>query len=148
MSAHEGAGLLTDWLSFTYVHTMINNELESMLQQEHDLSLNEFYVLLFLSEAPEKKLRLQQLQSMVGLSQSAMSRLVSRFEEKGCGALERRACDNDRRGVYTSLTPVGENKLREAAIAVNHVLERELLGNHKVRHGLQGVMTGLINCKV
>lgn len=116
-----------------------------MLQREFDMSLNEFYVLLFLSEAPEKKLRLQQLQSMVGLSQSAMSRLVSRFEEKGCGALERKICDDDRRGVYTSLTPIGEDKLSKASAAVNLVLERELLGNDKIMHGLQAVMSRLNN---
>lgn len=57
---------------------------------------------------------MQKLESMVGLSQSAVSRLVSRFEAKGCGALERKACDSDRRSIYTSLTSIGEAKLIRA----------------------------------
>jgi DNA-binding MarR family transcriptional regulator len=101
----------------------ISNELESNLQQKHQLSLNEFYVLLFLSEAPQKKLKLQQLQSMVGLSQSAMSRLVSRFEARDCGALRRHICVDDRRAIYTSLTPEGEEKLNQAIITFHETLE-------------------------
>ncbi|WP_422658057.1 MarR family winged helix-turn-helix transcriptional regulator [Paenibacillus sp. EC2-1] len=106
--------LITNWLTLTHIQMNVTNELEANLQAKHGLSINEFYLLLFLSEAPEKKLKLQKLESMVGLSQSAISRLVSRFEAKGCGALERKACDEDRRSIYTSLTPIGEGKLIRA----------------------------------
>ncbi|WP_339316168.1 helix-turn-helix domain-containing protein [Paenibacillus sp. FSL R10-2734] len=106
--------LITNWLTLTHIQMNVANELEVNLQAKHGLSLKEFYLLLFLSEAPEKKLKLQKLESMVGLSQSAVSRLVSRFEAKGCGALERKACDSDRRSIYTSLTQIGENKLVSA----------------------------------
>lgn len=106
--------LITNWLTLTHIQMNVTNELEANLQAEHGLSIKEFYLLLFLSEAPEKKLKLQKLESMVGLSQSAVSRLVSRFEAKGCGALERRACDHDRRSIYTALTSIGEDKLNRA----------------------------------
>ncbi|MNI43485.1 MarR family protein [compost metagenome] len=101
----------------------VSNELEANLQEKYDLSLKEFYLLLFLSEAPEKKLKLQELESMVGLSQSALSRLVSRFEAKGCGALQRHACDNDRRSIYTSLTPIGQAKIDKAQVTFKEVLQ-------------------------
>lgn len=106
--------LITNWLTLTHIQMNVTNELEANLQAKHGLSLKEFYVLLFLSEAPEKKLKLQSLEAMVGLSQSAVSRLVSRFEAKGCGALERKACEADRRSIYTSLTTIGEEKLIRA----------------------------------
>lgn len=106
--------LIANWLTLTHIQMNVTNELEANLQAKHGLSINEFYLLLFLSEAPEKKLKLQKLESMVGLSQSAISRLVSRFEAKGCGALERKACDDDRRSIYTALTPIGEDKLIRA----------------------------------
>ncbi|MEK4347579.1 MarR family winged helix-turn-helix transcriptional regulator [Paenibacillus sp. FSL P4-0184] len=106
--------LIANWLTLTHIQMNVTNELEVNLQANHGLSLKEFYLLLFLSEAPEKKLKLQKLESMVGLSQSAVSRLVSRFEAKGCGALERKACDSDRRSIYTSLTSIGEAKLIRA----------------------------------
>lgn len=139
MSINHKQDLITSWLSLTQTQAMITNELEQTLQQQHDLSLNEFYVLLFLYEAPEKKLRLQQLQAMVGLSQSAISRLVSRFEAKGCGAMQRAICENDRRGIYTSLTSIGEDKLQRARTTVLNVLEQQF-SSPKFRQGVQNMM--------
>ncbi|MEK3683907.1 MarR family winged helix-turn-helix transcriptional regulator [Paenibacillus sp. FSL R10-2736] len=115
--------LITSWLSLSHIQMNVAAALESKLVENYQLSLKEFYVLLFLSEAPEKKLKLQQLESMVGLSQSAVSRLVSRFEAKGCGALERKVCDDDRRSIYTSLTDIGQNKVDRAQVTVNEVLQ-------------------------
>ncbi|WP_438349650.1 MarR family winged helix-turn-helix transcriptional regulator [Paenibacillus sp. FA6] len=114
--------LITNWLTLTHIQMNVTNELEANLQEKHDLSLKEFYLLLFLSEAPDKKLKLQKLESMVGLSQSAVSRLVSRFEAKGCGALQRHACDNDRRSIYTSLTPIGQDKLDKSQVTFKEIL--------------------------
>lgn len=62
--------LITSWLTLTHIQMNVTNELEANLQVKHGLSLKEFYLLLFLSEAPEKKLKLQKLEAMVGLSQS------------------------------------------------------------------------------
>lgn len=115
--------LITSWLSLSHIQMNVAGILEAKLMENYQLSLKEFYVLLFLSEAPEKKLRLQQLESMVGLSQSAVSRLVSRFEAKGCGALQRKVCDDDRRSIYTSLTPIGQDKVDRAQQTVNEVLQ-------------------------
>ncbi|UQZ32600.1 MarR family transcriptional regulator [Paenibacillus sp. PK3_47] len=122
MNKSNAEDLITSWLSFTHIQMNVANELEARLQENYQLSLKEFYLLLFLSEAPEKKLKLQQLESMVGLSQSAVSRLVSRFEAKGCGALERKSCDSDRRSIYTSLTAIGQAKVDKAKVTVNEVL--------------------------
>ncbi|MEK4509890.1 MarR family winged helix-turn-helix transcriptional regulator [Paenibacillus sp. FSL K6-2524] len=116
------------WLSLTHIQMNVANELESNLLEQHQLSLKEFYLLLFLSQAPEKKLKLHQLESMVSLSQSAVSRLVSRFEAKGCGALQKHICENDRRNVYTSLTQLGQDKLNRARGTFNEVLLRALPG--------------------
>ena len=124
MELNQNKQLITNWLSLTHIQMKITNELESILQENHQLSLKEFYVLLFLSEAPEKKLKLQQLQSMVGLSQSAMSRIVSRFEAKGCGTLKRYICGDDRRAIFTSLTAEGEEKLKKATVTFHETLEK------------------------
>ncbi|OAS82183.1 MarR family winged helix-turn-helix transcriptional regulator [Metabacillus litoralis] len=140
MESNQKNQLISSWLSFTHVQMKVTDELESILQQNHQLSLKEFYVLLFLSETPEKKLKLQQLQSMVGLSQSAMSRLVSRFEAKGCGALKRHICVDDRRAIYTSLTNEGEEKLKKALDTIN-----ETLANAFSREDIQKELQGLIN---
>ncbi|MCP1184214.1 MarR family winged helix-turn-helix transcriptional regulator [Paenibacillus sp. 1781tsa1] len=118
--------LLNVWLSLSNIHTHLNEKLELALLQEYDLSLKEFYVLHFISNAEEKKLRLLQLQELVGLSQSAVSRLVVRMEAKDCGALERHICEDDRRGIYTRITNLGENKYNKALQTYNQVLQTEL----------------------
>ncbi|MCY9002447.1 MarR family winged helix-turn-helix transcriptional regulator [Peribacillus frigoritolerans] len=113
---------LDNWLSITNIQMSITNELESALQKNHTLSLKEFYVLYFLSQTSDKQLRLQQLQEMVGLSQSAISRLVGRLEAKSCGALQRHICEDDRRGIYTRLTTLGEEKLQRALNTFHNIL--------------------------
>lgn len=131
--------LINSWLSLTHIQMNVANTLEAKLQEKHQLSLKEFYLLLFLSEAPEMKLKLQQLESMVGLSQSAVSRLVSRFEAKGCGALKRHACDDDRRSIYTSLTQIGQDKLEGAQGTFNEIL-LEVLPAKEVEQLLQQLL--------
>ncbi|WP_050183211.1 MarR family winged helix-turn-helix transcriptional regulator [Domibacillus robiginosus] len=113
MGNDQKAPLFEGWLALTTMQSAVAQDLERALQQEHGLSLNECYVLLFLSEAPEKKLKLYQLQEMVGLSQSALSRLVNRMEEKNCRVLRRHSCEDDRRAIYASLTKEGEEKLEK-----------------------------------
>ncbi|MPN16213.1 hypothetical protein SDC9_163551 [bioreactor metagenome] len=110
------------WLEINNFHLRVESTLEKSLQMNHNLSLKEFYVLYFLSQEPDQKLKLQDLEEKVGLSQSAVSRLVSKFEAKGCGALERNVCEQDRRIVHTSLTKTGAAKLAAAAATVEQVL--------------------------
>lgn len=119
--------ILDTWLSLTNIQSKINNEIEAVLQEKHSLSLKEFYVLYVLSQTEQKKMRLQQLQELVGLSQSALSRLVVRMEAKSCGALQKHICQDDRRGIYTSMTNYGEEKLQGALNTFNECLQTALM---------------------
>jgi DNA-binding MarR family transcriptional regulator len=114
------------WLSIDSIQNKVKKELENVLQVEYSLSLKEFYVLYHLSLAPDKKLRLQQLQEMIGLSQSALSRLVGNMEAKSCGALEKNVCTDDRRGTYTHLTNLGEQKLQKSLVSFHEILRLHL----------------------
>ncbi|MFC4304008.1 MarR family winged helix-turn-helix transcriptional regulator [Cohnella boryungensis] len=134
--------LLDIWLSVSHIQSHIDDELEQALQQQYKLSLKEFYALSFLSQTEEKQLRLQQLQEMVGLSQSAISRLVDRMEAKSCGALQRHVCADDRRGIYTRITEIGEDKLRRARETFNQVLQ-SALRKDDMKSGLQALVEKL-----
>nr|WP_277603154.1 MarR family transcriptional regulator [Brevibacillus sp. SYP-B805] len=90
------------------------SELENALQANHHLSVNEFTVLLVLSETPDNGMGIQQLADTVGLSQSVMSRLVSRLEGEHGGCIERSIRETDRRCVFTQLTEQGLRRLKEA----------------------------------
>ncbi|KJD45935.1 MarR family winged helix-turn-helix transcriptional regulator [Paenibacillus terrae] len=131
---------MDQWLSMDIIQNNIKKELESILQAQFSLSIKEFYVLYYLSKAPEKKLRLQQLQERIGLSQSALSRLVGNMEAKSCGALEKHTCSDDRRGSYTRLTELGENKLRKSLHAFHEILQKYLKA-----HNFDATVKKLIN---
>ncbi|MBY8914516.1 MarR family transcriptional regulator [Bacillus sp. YC2] len=130
---------MDQWLSMDTIQNKIKKELESILQAQFSLSIKEFYVLYYLSKSPEKSLRLQQLQEKIGLSQSALSRLVGNMEAKSCGALEKHICSDDRRGSYTRITELGENKLHKSL----HVFH-EILQKHLKEHNFDKIVKELI----
>ncbi|RAS85826.1 MarR family winged helix-turn-helix transcriptional regulator [Priestia endophytica] len=130
MEDNQRHDLLDNWLSIINVQTNIADKLESALEEKYSLSLKEFYVLYFLSQTDDKQLRLQQLQEMIGLSQSAISRLVGRMEANSCGALERHLCEDDRRGIYTRLTSLGEEKFKKALVTFEEILQFILAEGH------------------
>jgi len=105
--------LIQSWLGLTRFHSQFSRKLEQSLQEKHGLALNEFYVLLFIMDTESKYLKLQELQNLIGLSQSAMSRLASRMESKSCGVIKRQGLGEDSRDVYASLTGKGEEFFKE-----------------------------------
>lgn len=88
--------------------------LDRELQGERHLSLAGYEVLLQLWEAPDHRLRMQELARGTGLSRSGLSQLVGRMEGAGlvgrCGAL------NDGRGTVCALTPQGARSFKRAAV--------------------------------
>lgn len=101
------------WRSFLLGSTRLFDQLERDLRDEHDLSLAEYEMLVRLSEAPDRRLRMAELASSVSHSRSRVTHTVSRLE--GSGLVTRSACPTDRRGVIASLTDQGFARLVEAA---------------------------------
>ncbi|MCX4639449.1 MarR family transcriptional regulator [Streptomyces sp. P9-2B-2] len=111
----EPPGLAQGWCALSALHGRIESHIERALQATHDLSVREFSVLNVLSEqhdGPGGHLRMNQVADSVVLSQSATTRLVTRLEERGL--LSRFLCPDDRRGIYTNVTPDGLALLVEA----------------------------------
>lgn len=115
---------IDQWLTYTREQKVLADKLEKDLINSFGLSEKAFYVLLFLDENEHKKMRLNLLQEKVGLSQSAMSRLISRMEDKHCGVIERSICLDDKRGIYLKLTDYGKEKLEKAKpVVITHIKE-------------------------
>src|SRR5512139_1197683 len=74
----------------------------------HDLSASEFEVLQQLEQADQHSLRMAALAESAHLTQSALSRLVSRLERDGL--VERKACEQDRRSLFVALTADGRRR--------------------------------------
>jgi DNA-binding transcriptional LysR family regulator len=68
-------------------------------------------------------MRMHHLAEEVHLSQSALSRLVSRLERDGL--LSRSMCEDDRRGIFVTLTDLGRQRHTAALPA-----QREVLTTH------------------
>ena len=91
------------WRTLAALHGLIEAELERSLQAEAQLSVVEYTVLDALSRQDGWHMRMQQLSRATALSASATTRLVNRLEDRGL--LTRILCADDRRGIYTELTP-------------------------------------------
>ncbi len=112
------------WRTLAAVHGLIEAALEKALQREHDLSVVEYTVLDALSRQDGWHMRMQQLARAAALSASATTRLVTRLENRGL--LTRILCADDRRGIYTELTPAGRALLRKARPLHDEVLRTAL----------------------
>jgi len=83
-----------------------------------------FHVLQTLAEAPEGRLRLQELADAVRHSQSGTTRLVDRLENEGLVA--RHLCEADRRVTWAVLSPGGRAVYDKALPAWNSFLTSHL----------------------
>ncbi|GAB2474154.1 MarR family transcriptional regulator [Promicromonospora xylanilytica] len=112
------------WRTLAALHGMIDTALERALQAGHGLSVVEYTVLDALSRQDGWHMRMQQLGRATALSPSATTRLVNRLEDRGL--LTRVLCTDDRRGIYTELTQVGEKLLRTARPTHDRTLREAL----------------------
>ncbi len=103
---------LAAWRTFLRAHATVVRALESELMAEHDLPLASYDVLVQLSEAPDRRLRMTELADRVLLSRSGLTRLADRLEREGL--LRREACPSDARGTLAVLTDAGLARLEAA----------------------------------
>jgi DNA-binding MarR family transcriptional regulator len=87
-------------------------ELDAELVAEHGMTARDYEVLLYLAQAPERKLPMSALAERTMLTRSGITRLIDGLV--ACGLIERVSCSVDARISYASLTDSGYEKLREA----------------------------------
>lgn len=83
------------------------------LERDTGLSLGEYEVLVRLSEAPERTLRMSELAGELAHSRSRLTHTIRRMET--AGLVERTPCLQDARGVNCTMTPIGYERLVQAA---------------------------------
>lgn len=112
------------WRTLAALHSLIDAELERALGEAVQLSVVEYTVLDALSRQDGWHMRMQQLARATALSASATTRLVTRLEDREL--LTRILCADDRRGIYTELTPTGLELYTRAHPIHDEALERAL----------------------
>src|SRR4249920_128248 len=101
------------WRSFLAAHRLFFDRIERQLQQDAGLPHAYFEILVQLSEAPDRRLRMSELADSSLSSRSRLSHAVARMEEAGW--VRRRSCETDKRGQFAELTEAGFERLDAAA---------------------------------
>ena len=103
---------LRAWRGMLRAHAALTKALDADLDSAHGLPLSSYEVLLYLNDAPEKRMRMRDLAASVILSRSGLTRLADRLEREGL--IRRESCSSDARGAYAVLTPDGAEMLAVA----------------------------------
>ena len=103
---------LEAWRSYLQSHASILRELDAELVAEHGMTARDYEVLLYLAQAPDRRLPMSVLATSTMLTRSGITRLVDGLVE-AC-LIERVACTEDARVSYARLTDEGYSKLRDA----------------------------------
>jgi DNA-binding MarR family transcriptional regulator len=100
------------WRALARVLVALPRAMDADLLRRAQLSLSDYRVLMFLSEAPRRSLRMSELADLVQISFSGLTRLIERLERRDM--VERVKADTDGRGNRAVLTDFGLERLREA----------------------------------
>ena len=99
-AAPLSASELAAWRGLLQVHARVTRQLDAQMHAEHDLSISAYEVLMFLADAPDRRMRMSDIADRVLLSRSGCTRLVDRLAKLGYVA--RCADDTDGRGLTRS----------------------------------------------
>lgn len=116
----------TAWRNLLLAHSRVLARLDADLVDECDMTIAEYEVLQHLLEAPDHRLRMNELAELARLSPSGLTRRFDALVRRGWVVRER--CDEDRRGVLARLTDDGRERIRGAA-PVHDRGEREYFGD-------------------
>jgi len=101
------------WRRFLQMHAALMARLARELQRQSGLSGADYEVLVHLSEAPGRRLRVFALADATGWEKSRLSHHLSRMV--GRGLVRREGCPTDSRGAFIVLTETGWSTIAAAA---------------------------------
>jgi DNA-binding MarR family transcriptional regulator len=116
------------WVGYLRGHAALTRALNAQLVAEHDLTINDYEVLLHLSRAPDLRLKRVELAQRIVLTPSGITRLLDGLQASGW--VEKASCDSDARITYAVLTKTGSRKLREAATTHLADIDRLFVGRY------------------
>ncbi|MFC4532945.1 MarR family winged helix-turn-helix transcriptional regulator [Sphaerisporangium dianthi] len=121
MSTAESDDLDTNWLSggeqrawraHLAAHKLLEHRLDRELQG-FGLSLNDYEILVNLSESPGHRMRMSDLAEATIQSRSRLSHQIARME--AASLVSRESCPDDRRGTFAVLTEQGWETMQRVA---------------------------------
>jgi DNA-binding MarR family transcriptional regulator len=101
------------WRAWLYSSSLLHDRLDRELTHQTGISHAYYEILVALSEAPDRSMRMSELADRCLSSRSRLSHAVSRLEERGW--VRRQVCESDARGQLAVLTDEGFAALEAAA---------------------------------
>ncbi len=101
------------WRAYLEATTLLFDALDRQLQRDAGIPHAYYEILVRLSEADGRSMRMSELADATRSSRSRLSHAVARLEERGW--LERVECETDKRGQVAVLTDRGFAALEDAA---------------------------------
>ncbi|MEV4376553.1 MarR family transcriptional regulator [Streptosporangium sp. NPDC049644] len=101
------------WRAFLAASQLVQEELDRQLQRDSGMPHAYYAMLVKLSEAPDRMMRMSELATELNSSQSRLSHAMKRLEERGWA--RREPCAADRRVSWAILTDEGFAALTAAA---------------------------------
>ena len=101
------------WRAFLTAMRLLTDQLDRELQHDANIPHTYYEILVALSEAPGRRLRMNQLADLCQSSRSRLSHAVNRLEEAGW--VRREACATDKRGALAAMTDEGFAAIEAAA---------------------------------
>jgi DNA-binding MarR family transcriptional regulator len=113
------------WRTFLDATRLLYAALDHQLQTDSELPHGYYEILVRLSEAPGRGLRMSELADSLLSSRSRLSHAVARLEERGW--VRRELCEEDKRGQIARLTDAGFDALAAAAPGHVETVRRHML---------------------
>lgn len=101
------------WRAYVHAIALLEDHLDRQLQRDAGMPHIYYYLLVCLSEAPHRQLRMTELAMRVKITRSRLSHAVARLEKNGW--VRREDCPSDKRGQFAILTDQGLSILKQAA---------------------------------
>jgi DNA-binding MarR family transcriptional regulator len=101
------------WRGYLGLVRLLDDRLNRDLQEQSGLSLADYEILVRLSEAPQRRLRMTELAQGAMISKSRLSHQLTRLQDRGL--VGREECPTDRRGAFAVLSDAGVEALTAAA---------------------------------
>lgn len=125
------------WRRWLRVQTELQAALGRELSRDSELSLQDFETLVWLSEAPDERLRISALAERMHWERSRLSHHLRRMSARGLVGKE--GCKEDGRGSFVTLTEEGRKALEGAAPEHVRAVRRFFLD------GMDGAELGMLD---
>jgi DNA-binding MarR family transcriptional regulator len=101
------------WRAYIASTQLVSDALDRQLQRDAGMPHAYYFLLVALSETPDRRMRMTELAEKLKITRSRLSHAISRLERNGW--VRREDCPSDRRGQLACLTDAGFKALDDAA---------------------------------